>query len=192
MEKIAGLAFSLVLFAQCSNDKAAAPAQAPVATLSGEALAVLPIAYVDVDSLLVHFDFYNKLISGYEDELGKKNATINSSAQKFQNEVADFQRKAQNNLFISQERGQQEQTRLERMQQDLEKQAAQAQQELGLKQTLMQQQLSDSLSLGIKEYNTPEKYQMILTKTGNSTILYSNEQYNITEDVIKFLNERFQ
>jgi outer membrane protein len=180
----------LFVFTQC-NSKDTKPAEG-VAAGSESDTQYLPIAYVDADSLLVHFDFYNGLVTAYEDKLSKQNGTLNSSYQKLQNEAISFQQKAQNNAFLSQERMQQEQSRIQRMQQDLEKRAAQVEQELALEQKLIQQQLSDSLNLGIKEFNTPQKYQVIFTKTGNSTILYGDEHYNITNEVIEFLNKRFK
>jgi outer membrane protein len=186
------LVFTVVtlLFVQC-NSKEVKPSE-EVTAGSGVVPSYLPVAYVDTDSLLVHFDFYNNLVSAFETKLSKQNSSLNSSYQKFQSEAAGFEQKAQNNAFLSQERMIQEQTRLQRMQQDLEKRAAQMEQELALEQKLIQQQLSDSLALGIKEFNTPQKYQMIFTKSGNSTILYADEHYNITHDVIEFLNKRFK
>lgn len=184
------LAASILFFVQCKNNNETTTSGETV-TGNDAPLQYLPVAYVDVDSLLVHFDFYNGLVSTYEDKLNKQNNTLNSSYQKLQNEAINFQQKAQNNAFLSQERMMQEQTRIERMQEDLQKRAAQMEQELALEQKLIQQQLSDSLSLGVKEYNTPQKYQLIYTKSGNS-ILYADEHYNITTEVIEFLNKRFK
>jgi len=184
------IAVVMLFFAQCKDNGSNTQAEAV-----GDSEAFthrLPVAYVDVDSLFVHLDFYNKLISAYEEKLSKQSASLNSSYEKLQNEAISFEQKARNNAFLSQERFQQEQTRIQRMQQDLEKKAAQMEQELGLEQRMIQQQLSDSLAFGIKEFNTPQKYQMIFTKTGNSTILYADESYNITNDVIEFLNKRFK
>ena len=152
---------------------------------------VLPIAYVDVDSLLPHFEFYNTLISAYEMKLSKHNNSLNATYRKFQSEAAAFQQKAQNNAFLTQERMMQEQTRLQGMQQDIERKAAQAEQDMALENQLIQQQLSDSLVLGIKEFNQDKKYHMILTKSGNN-ILYAHEQYDITKEVLEFLNKRFK
>jgi outer membrane protein len=179
----------LFVFVQC--DKKETKSAEDVAAGSEPNVQYLPIAYVDADSLLVHFDFYNGLVNAYEDKLSKQNSSLNSGYQKLQNEAISFQQKAQNNAFLSQERMQQEQLRIQRMQQDLEKRAAQVEQELALENKLIQQQLSDSLSLGIKEFNTPQKYQWIFTKTGNS-ILYGDEHYNITNEVVEFLNKRFK
>jgi outer membrane protein len=184
------LAVVMLLFAQCKDKGTNTSGE--LGETSEVPILYLPVAYVDVDSLLINFDFYNKLVSAYEDKLSKQTASLNANYEKLQNEVIAFEQKARNNVFISQERMTQEHTRIQRMQQDIEKKAEQMQQELGLEQRLIQQQLTDSLTLGIKEFNTPQKYQMIFTKTGNSTILYADPQYNITNDVIVFLNKRFK
>jgi outer membrane protein len=108
-----------------------------------------------------------------------------------QNEVINFQQKAQNNAFLSQERMLQEQNRIQRMKDDLDKQATQVEQELVLDNQLLQQQVSDTLVLGMKEFNNPQKYHLIFAKSGNN-ILYADAHYNITNQVIEFLNKRFK
>ena len=188
---IATFAAIILFFVQCDNKKIKTEGETDVPG-NGTALSYLPVAYVDVDSLLHSFDFYNRLVSDYEAKASKLNNSLNSSYQKFRSEVANFEQKAQNNAFLSQERMLQEQTRLQRMQQDLEKRAGQMDQELAVEQKLIQQKFADSLNVGIKEYNTPQKYQMIFTKTSNSTILYADEHYNITKEVVEFLNKRFK
>ncbi|GHT49007.1 membrane protein [Bacteroidia bacterium] len=180
---------TILLFSQCKDKATNTPGETNTPDEAGSQ--DLSIVYVDVDSLLVHFNFYNGLVSALEDKASKQNSSIKSSAQKFENEVLSFQQKAQNNAFLSQERMTQEQTRLQRMQDDIQQRAAQMQQELALDQAVLQQQLSDSLVLGIKEFNTPKKYSLILTKSGNS-ILYADKQFDITNDVIEFLNKRFK
>jgi outer membrane protein len=181
----------ILFFVQCNNKKIKTDGETDISG-NGATPSYLPVAYVDVDSLLHYFEFYNQLVSTYEAKLSKQNNSLNSSYQKFRSEVASFEQKAQNNAFLSPERMLQEQTRLQRMQQDLEKRATQMEQELALEQKLIQQKIADSLSVGIKEYNNPQKYQMIFTKTANSTILYADEHYNITNEVVDFLNKRFK
>ena len=151
----------------------------------------LPLAYVDVDSLLAYFDFYNHLASNFEDKQVRLSNSLNSGYQKLQNEIINFEQKLQNNAFITQDRTLMEQKRIQRMKDDLDKQAAQVQQELALDNELLQQQFSDSLVLGMKEFNTPQKYLMIFAKSGNS-ILYADPGYNVTDEVIEYLNKRFK
>ncbi|MDR2475949.1 MAG: OmpH family outer membrane protein [Bacteroidales bacterium] len=183
------LLITAFLFMQCKDQ---ATQDAGKANTSNEINSeTLPLAYVEVDSLLAHFDFYNRLASNYEDKVSKHNGTLNAGYQKLQNEVINFQQKAQNNAFLSQERMLQEQNRIQRMKDDLDKKAEQVQAELALENQLIQQQFSDSLIVGMKEFNIPQKYQMIFAKSGNS-ILYADARYNITEQVIDYLNKRFK
>ncbi|MDR2843728.1 MAG: OmpH family outer membrane protein [Candidatus Symbiothrix sp.] len=191
---IAGLlivATTISIFMQCKEKETAKIATECPAESSVNP-SILPVAYVDADSLLAHFEFYNALINSYEEKMSKRNSSLTAGYQKLQSEAATFQQKVQNNAFLTQDRYNQEQTRLQRMEEDLRSRATQIEQELAVEQRTIQQQLSDSLSIGIKEFNTPQIYQMIFTKTGNSTILYADNQYNITHQVLEFLNKRFK
>jgi outer membrane protein len=182
---ILGLALAMCLFVQCKDNKTANTAGAGTAENSE----LLPIAYVDMDSLLAHFEFYNQLAKSYEDKLLSRNNAINSGYQKLQNEAINFQQKAQNNAFLNQERAMQEQTRIQRMEEDLKKSAAQMEQELAIEQQQLQQQLADTLKAGIKKFNTPQKYQVILQKSG---LLYADEGYDVTTAVLEYLNKNIK
>ena len=192
-KQIMSAIFSLViitfLFAQCKNQ---APKELGEENASSELNpGYLPLAYVEVDSLLAYFEFYNRLASNFEDKQVRLSSSLNSGYQKLQSEAINFESRLQNNAFLTEERALQEQKRIQRMKDDLEKQAAQVQRELALDNDLLQQQFSDSLILGMKEFNTPQKYLMIFAKSGNS-ILYADASYNITEEVIEYLNKRFK
>jgi outer membrane protein len=117
---------------------------------------------------------------------------LNQKAQNFQKEVLEYQQKAQNNAFLTRDRMEQEEARLQRKQRDLEQEAGQAEQELALERNIIQQQIADTLSSAMKKYNDPQKYQMIFTRSGNSNILYAAEVYDITQEVIEFLNARYK
>jgi outer membrane protein len=189
ISSILALLITTFLFVQCKDQATKETGETNVA--GGTDTEYLPLAYVEVDSLLAKFEFYNRLASNYEDKVSKHNSTLNAGYQKLQNEVINFQQKAQSNAFLSQERMLQEQNRIQRMKDDLDKQATQVEQELALDNQLLQQQISDSLVLGMKEFNTPQKYHMIFAKSGNS-ILYADAHYNITAQVVEFLNKRFK
>lgn len=153
--------------------------------------AQLPIAYVDADSLFIHFNYYKKIFHLYQKKINEQNIFLNLSYKKLQNEVMNFQQKIQNNAFLSQEKMKQEQIRIKNMEESLKKKATQMEKSWALEQKQVEKHLFDSLFLGIKEFNTPQKYQIIFIKTGN-TIIYADERYNITNKVLVFLNKRFK
>ncbi|MDR1436907.1 MAG: OmpH family outer membrane protein [Candidatus Symbiothrix sp.] len=160
---------------------------------TGDSVSIhLPVAYVDVDSLLTNFNFYTDLLGDFESKLSKQRSQLNQRYLGFQKEATEFQEKAQNNAFLTRERMEQENTRLVRKQKEIEQAAADLEQEFVQQQNELQKQLSDTLSSAMRAFNSPQKYEMIFTRTGNGTILYANEIYNITLDVIEFLNARYK
>ena len=51
--------------------------------------------------------------------------------------------------------------------------------------------LSDSVHNYLKEYNKDKKYSLILAKSGDN-ILYADPAYNITEEVVKGMNQAYK
>lgn len=152
----------------------------------------LPVAYINVDSLLIHYQFAKEanesLIRKQEDSRLK----INTMARTLQVEMADFQRKLENNAFLSRDRAQQEQTRLQKKQQELQEMDGNLSKQLVQVQQKMSEQLRDTINKFLKEYNRDGKYAIIFSNTSNDNILYADKQYDITAEVTKLLNERFE
>jgi outer membrane protein len=151
----------------------------------------LPIAYIRTDSLLNNYRFSNDLNETMLKKMEDQQVIVNQRSQKFQQEVMDYQQKAQLNAFYSPERRQQEETRLSRQQEELEKFTGQTRQNLALEQMKIQQQLQDTILSALKLYNTPQKYQVILSNTNFDNLFYADDAYDITQEVIEFLNARY-
>jgi outer membrane protein len=152
---------------------------------------LLPVAYIRTDSLLNNYKLFKDLNEVSMKELESHRFDINQRKQRFEKEVMDFQQKVQLNAFITQERMNQEGARLEKTRNDLEKYAAQIEQNLSEKQVKLQQQLQDSILFGLKLFNTPQKYQIIFSNIGTDNFYYVNDAYDITKEVVGFLNTRY-
>lgn len=152
--------------------------------------ATLPIAYINVDSLLLNYDFAitanDALMRKQEDARLK----INTQARRLQEEMADFQRKLENNAFLSRARAEQEQTRLLQKQEELQQLDARLTEELVIEQQNMSLQLRDTINNFLKEYNADKHYQLIISNTAGDNLLYANEKYDITDEVVEILNSR--
>ena len=116
--------------------------------------------------------------------------TINTRARQLQTEMAEFQRKLENNAFLSRDRAEQEQMRLQRKQQELQQLDGQLSKQLLGVQQKMSEELRDTINKFLKEYNKDHKYEMIISNTSNDNVLYAEKAYDITEEVTKLLNER--
>jgi len=151
----------------------------------------LPIAYVRTDSLLKNYKFSVDLNDEMMKKVEDKSLSVTQRKNKLDKDAADFQQKVENNLFITQERAEQEYKRLMTQQQELEKYAANLERELALEQQKMAEQLHDAIKSALELFNTPKKYEMILTNVGTDNILYADPSYDITFEVIEFLNSKY-
>ena len=151
----------------------------------------LPIAYVNIDSLLINYNFakdLNEALMRTEENsrasLVQKERQLNSSAQ-------EFQRKLQNNAFLSQERAEQEQQRIMKMQQEYQEMAERLAREFAIEQDKLNFEMEDTIKSQLKEFNNNHGYQLIFSNRGTSNILLSNDKYDVTKEVTDFLNRRY-
>ncbi|MBO7234600.1 MAG: OmpH family outer membrane protein [Paludibacteraceae bacterium] len=150
----------------------------------------LPVAYINVDSLLLQYDFAINANDALMRKQEDARLRINTQAKRLQEDMNDFQRKLENNAFLSRTRAEQEQTRLLQKQEELQKLDAQLTEELMVEQQNMSLQLRDSINNILKVYNADNRYQLIISNTSGDNLLYASEAYNITNDVVELLNTR--
>lgn len=150
----------------------------------------LPIAYINIDSLLLNYQYAKEANESLIKKQEDSRLTINTQARQLQSEMAEFQRKLENNAFLSRERAEQEQLRLQKKQQDLQALDGKLSQQLMQVQQKMSESLRDTINAFMKDYNKDNKYEMIISNTSNDNILYANKCYDITSEVTKLLNDR--
>lgn len=162
----------------------------PSLKFENDTTASLPIAYVNIDSVLTNYQYAKEAGDALMKKTEASRASINQKQKQYIGEQQEFQRKYQNNAFLSQERAEQEAARIQRIGAELEQTAARLDNELTMEQIKINNQLADSVRLCIKEFNKEANYQIILSNSGLDNILYAKEKYNITNKVIEMLNAR--
>ena len=164
------------------------PASAEVA--ASTPTEVMPVAYLNVDSLLANYTFAQeaseKLMTKQEDARVKMNTKLRT----FQNELAEFQRKLENNAYLSRERAEKDQQKLAKKEQELQELEAKLTQDIMLENQKLNVQLADSLTNYLKEFNADGRYHVILSNTAKDNVLMAAEQYDITDEVVAGLNAR--
>lgn len=170
-------------FSNKSNDST--PTDTPVQA------EIMPVAYLNVDSLLTNYVFAQeaseKLMKKQEDARLKMNTKLRT----FQNEVADFQRKLENNAFLSRERAEKEQQRLAKKEQELQELEAKLTQDIMIENQKLNMQLADSLNTFLGIFNSNGRYHIILSNNAKDNVLMASEQYDITSEVIEGMNARY-
>jgi len=150
----------------------------------------LPIAYVRSDSLLTNCKFFNNLNDALIKKAEDRRLQYSQKADKLNKDYVEFQQKAQANAYLTQESQAQAQNKLVSQKQDLDAFADQIDKEMSAERQKVSAQVIDTIISSLKLFNTPKKYQLILSNSGTDNILYADEVYDITKEVIDFLNAR--
>lgn len=170
------------------------PKNEPFLVSSSDSTAVyvkLPIAYVNVDTLLQEYNYSKELNETLLRKRENAQATLTQKARQLETEMAEFQRKYENNAFLSETSFKNQQQRLAKKQEDLQKLENNLTQQLMEEQQAMNKVLRDTVYSFLARYNADKKYQLILSNTMNDNIMMSEPAYNITGDVVKALNKTY-
>ena len=158
-------------------------------TAGNDSTALLPIAYVNVDSLLLNYNYSKDLNEIILKKQENSRANITQKARS--SEMQDFQRKVENNAFLTRERAEQEQQRLIKKQQELQDLDNQLAQELLQEQQKLNEQLRDTIVSQLKAFNEGRGYQVVFSNTMGDNILLAGEVYDITTDLLEYLNKSY-
>ncbi|MCW3805035.1 OmpH family outer membrane protein [Plebeiibacterium marinum] len=188
---LAGL--SSVLLVGC-NEKADSDTNASNPKGSGSIAEgdVFPVAYIDTDSLLRQYQYAIYLQEELLKKEEKSRTDFNEQAKKLETQLAEFQRKVQNNGFLSRERAEKEQRNLMSKEQELQGLNAKLSNELMVEQEKLNRQLRDTLTSYLEEMNKAGNYKLILSNTLGDNVLYSAPGINITQSVADALNKRYE
>lgn len=180
--------FVLFFTSKSDTTKDEAVLQSP----KNDSIPTLPIAYVNIDSLLQNYNYAKDMTTHLMKKFNTANNTMAQKQKQFEAEVVDFQRKAQQNAFISQERAEQEQKRLEKLDRDLQQMAQRLQTDLGTEQQKVNSQIADSVRLCLKEYNQKANYEIIFSNNSLDNVLIARDAYDITDEILTILNSRYK
>ena len=152
---------------------------------------ILPIAFVNVDSLLTNYNYAKDIRDLLLSKSESSKASLTQKQKNLNAEQSEFQRKYQNNAFLSQERAEQEYQRIQKLAVDFEQTANRLDNELAMEQMKYNSQLADSVRICIKEYNKTANYHIVFSNTGLDNILYAKDKYDITNQILNMLNGRY-
>lgn len=179
----------IVLFSQCAGKTENTTATTTEKATAG--LSDMKIAYVEVDTLLTKYNFCIDLNEAMVKKEENVRLTLNQKMRELDKQKQEFQKKYENNAFISPERAQQEYNRLAKMEQDLQALGNKLQTELANENAKNSLQLRDSINAFLKQYNSTKGYSLIFSNTGFDNLLYADKAFNITKEIVDGLNARY-
>lgn len=151
-----------------------------------------PLAFINTDSLLLKYAYAKVLNEKILSKEEASRADFNEKAKVFQQDMVEFQRKLQNNGFLSLDRAKKEEQRLAKAEQDLQALNNRLSTELMAEQEKINKELRDSLVNYLKEYNKNKAYQVILSNTLGDNVLYNENGVDITDEIVDALNAQYQ
>jgi outer membrane protein len=148
------------------------------------------IAYVNIDTLIQNYDMFIDKNDELMEKRNESEAELQIQSRSLEREFKDFQDKASKGLITR--------TKMQMMQQEL----AQKEQQLYANRDNMVRQLSEEeqvmlrqvlneIMLFLEEYNKEYNYKYIFSNSFGGQLLYTDKSLNITNDVLKGLNEAY-
>lgn len=181
----------VVLFVLHFTSKNSAPA--PRAIAPGDSTAVvMPLAYVNLDSLLTNYNYSKDLQNEFMRKAESNQATLNEQGRSLEADMREFQRKVENNAFFDQDRAKREQERILKRQQEFQELSQKLNNQMLQDQNAMNIALRDTIMSQVNTYNKLYgHYQLILSNSLNDNILYADQVYDITAEVIDYMNKQY-
>lgn len=177
---------AIAIFALISTGckKNAGTASTSVATSKG-------IVYVELDSVIAHFDMATDKSNELQEKQKNSEAELNSKSQAFERDVRDYQTKAQKGLITRATATEMEQT-LAQQQETLLSLRDQLAGSLNEESVVAQRQILEYINEYLAEYNKGHNYQYILAKQFPGQVLYSDPNLDITSEVIEGINAKYK
>ncbi|MEO7977868.1 OmpH family outer membrane protein [Flavobacterium sp.] len=146
-------------------------------------------AYVDTSVLMKEYTEAKDVEAKYKAQSEEKGRQLQAEINRFKQDAANFQNQAQaNGQAWAQQRGAELQKREQQLGYAQQQLAQQLQQESGVEM--------DSLVSGvkkfIKDYGKKNGYSYIYGTGDAATVLYAEDKYDITKEIIKALNEKYK
>ena len=146
------------------------------------------IAYFDLDSLQNNFDYYKEVAKELGNSEQQKRNELSEKKDAYAAKVKEYQSKGQSMSQSEMAAAQQDIQQRERDYQQDEQMKSQEMQEESFKKL---QDVKKKIEDYLKEYNKDNTYSYIISSS-TDLVYYKDTAYNITNDLIKGLNELYK
>ena len=149
------------------------------------------IAYVEIDSVMANYNMTKDMVKELEAKGKQYDSELNSKTKSLQQNIQDLQYKAQRGLEVRsklEQMGQQLQLEEQNLYKLRDTYGAQLQEE----NTVLLRKSMNSIMEFLKEYNKDKQYTYVFGNQFDGKILYANPGLDITKDVIKGLNDKYE
>ncbi|MEC5165216.1 outer membrane protein [Flavobacterium sp. PL11] len=154
-----------------------------------EAVKEVKTAYVDTSELMKQYTEAKDLEAKYKTKAEEKGRQLEAEINRFKQEAAGFQAQAQAN---GQEWAQKKGAELQKREQQLGYAQQALQQELQQESGKEMDSLVSNVKKFIKSYGKEKGYSYIYGTGDAASILYAEDKFDITKEMIKSLNDQYK
>ena len=148
----------------------------------------LKVAYINSDSVLKHYEYLKVNRDQLEAKTKKMDQELQNRTVGLRNEITAYQRNV-SGMTLGQARAAEED--LGKKQQNLQMYQQSLQQQLLQEEAKLNKELYERITGFLKGYGQEKGLQVVLKFDPGSDVLYGGESLDITDDVIKGLNEAY-
>ncbi|HMV14910.1 MAG TPA: OmpH family outer membrane protein [Chitinophagales bacterium] len=179
-----------VLFYLQFTEKKGSSAVPQVIKTDGKSVTVPQIAYIDIDSFQANYDYFKTGKTKLEAKQKSMEAELERSMSAFQAEYNSLVQKAQT---MTEEEGMAAQQKLAEKQQKIEERKQSMEMQFMKETSDFNIELQERIIAYLKKYNANGAYTYILPYSRETiNLLYVNDAYNITTEVLKGMNEEYK
>lgn len=149
----------------------------------------LKIAYIHSDTVLKYYDYTKEIKERFEAKGKKLDSDLQNRAKALENEIGAYQRNV-SNMTIGQAKAVEED--LGKKQQNLAVYQRSLEQELALDQAKVNEELYGNITSFLKKYGEENGLEVVLKFNRESDVLFTSPALDISQDVIKGLNEAYK
>ena len=178
-----------IAFSSCTQQQQTAPAKAEESSANGK---VAKIVYINTDTLMSKYLLAIELNEAFLKTQEERRTDLNVRAKSLDQEVNEFQRKLQNNGFLTEARAIAARDQLlvkernfRRLQEELMEKTAREQNELN-------KQLFDKLTAFLKVYSKAKGFDIVLSTQVGGNVLFAVDGFDVTKEVVDGLNEEYR
>jgi outer membrane protein len=147
------------------------------------------IAFINADTVLKYYEYLKVNRSKMEEKTKKMDQDYRNRASGLQTEISAYQRNV-NTMTLGQVRAVEED--LQKKQQNLQMYQQTLMQQLQEEEGKLNRELYDRITKFLKTYGEANGLQVVLKFDPTSDVLYGGQALDISQDVLKGLNEEYQ
>lgn len=183
---LAGVAYLMINQNSATEPSAKAEvAEKPVMKSEGG----ISIAFIKSDSLLARYELHQEYKAKLEAKALQIDADLERRSKGFQESVADLEQRAST---LTPQQIQQSQIELQQIQQTLLQYRDERTQELAMEEQELTSLIKEDMDSVLAKIQAQEGYDFIFSYDPASELLATNPAYDITDIVVKALNEAYQ